>query len=106
MAETAQNNSTVDTLKNELDKLRTQIEGMVKNFETTKGEKASDLVDKLSAELEKLKSGAKNQAGRLYDAGQDGVEELGEHVRKNPLLSLAIAFGAGCIISCLFRHLK
>lgn len=106
MAETTQNNSTVDTLKAELDKLRNQIEGIVKNFETTKGEKASDLVDKLSAELEKLKSGAKHQAGRIYDAGQDSVEELSEHVRKNPLLSMVIAFGTGCVISCLFRHLK
>lgn len=104
MADT--NESTIDALREELKNLRGQIENIVKTADEKKSEIGSDLVDKLSKELEKLRKNASDQAHRLYNAGQDGLGEVEDTVRKNPLVSLAVAFGAGCVLSCLFRHLR
>lgn len=104
MADT--NENAIDALRDELKNLRGQIENIVKTADGKKSEIGSDLVDKLSKELEKLRKNAGDQAQRIYNAGQDGLGEVEETVRKNPLVSLAVAFGAGCVLSCLFRHLR
>lgn len=96
----------IQALREELKNLRDQIENVVKTAEGKKSEISADLMDKLSRELENLRKNAGTQAHRLYDAGQEGLGEVEEHVRKNPLLSLAVAFGAGCIMACLLRHLR
>lgn len=98
--------TTVEALRGELDKLSGQIGNIIKSIEDKKSAEASDLVDKLTRELAALRSGASDKAQKLYDAGQAGVEEVGEHIRRNPLSSLLIAFGAGCVLSCLLRHLS
>lgn len=105
MAET-NNQNTVDELRAELNKLSSQIESIVKNVESRKNDVASELVDKLTRELDNIRSRASYQAHKLYDASQSGMDEVGEQVRRNPLTSLLVAFGAGCVISCLFRHLR
>lgn len=100
------NENAIDAMREELQNLRGQIENIVKTAEDKKSEIGSDLVEKLSNELEKLRKNAGDQAHRLYNAGQAGFGEVEETVRKNPLASLAVAFGAGCILSCLFRQLR
>lgn len=96
---------TLESLRGELGKLSAQVENIVKTLESKKNVDAADLVDKLSREIANLKAGASDRAQQLYSAGKDGVEEMGEHVRQNPLTSILVAFGAGCVISCLLRHL-
>lgn len=103
MAENEQ--GTIDALRAEVNKLTGQIESMVKSFKGDKEERAADLAEKLARELENLRAGASDRAKQIYAAGATGVKEVGDQVRENPLLSLAIAFGAGCVISCLFRNL-
>lgn len=101
-----QDQTTMDMLRAELNKLSGQVENIVKTFEGKKSEVNSDILEKLTKEIEQLRAGASNRASQLYNAGQAGLEEVGDQVRQNPLLSLAIAFGAGCIISCMMRHLR
>ena len=105
MADTTQQD-TMETLRAELDKLRQQLESIVKTAESKKSEMGSEILDRLTKELEHLRGAAQEQAHRIYQHGQAGYSELGDKVRENPMASLLIAFGAGCVLSCLFRHLK
>lgn len=105
MAETNEQD-TIETLRNELSKLRQQLENIVKTAEDKKNEVSGDIIDRLTKELEQLRNSARSQAHKLYETGQYGCEEVSEKVRQNPVASLLIAFGAGCVISCLFRHLR
>lgn len=105
MAEQAHENN-LEALRDDLSKLRQQMENLVKNFEEKKGDVANDIISKLSGELEHYRDMASSSARKMYDAGQNGLEEVGEQIRNNPLASLAIAFGAGCVISCLFRRMR
>lgn len=98
--------SAFDTLRADLSKLTSQIENAVKSMRGEKEAQASDLTERLIKELEHLRDGASERAKKIYSAGSDGMREVGEQVRENPLLSLLIAFGAGCVLSCLFRNLS
>lgn len=95
-----------EALRAEIDTLRAQLEKVVKSLEDKKSDLASDLADKLSKEFEHYRDAASDRARKLYDAGQSGMDEVGEHVRRNPVASLLIAFGVGCVFSCLMRHLR
>lgn len=105
MAET-QNQSVIDTLRDEINTLRAQLDSIIKTGESRKTELKDDLVDKLTRELEHLRHNAMAHAHKAYARGQEGMDEVGEHVRNNPLASLLLAFGAGCIVSCIFRHMR
>lgn len=98
--------SALDNLKAELSSLSSQVANMVKSFEKKNSPETNEMFDKISKELASLRALAGDRAHKVYEAGQSGMEEVGEHVRRNPLASLLIAFGAGCVISCIFRHLK
>lgn len=97
---------SVNGLREELNGVRTQLENLARMLDEKKGEITADVASKISGELERYRRLAHEQAHRLYDAGAAGVEEVGDQVRRNPVLSLAIAFGAGCVLSCLVRHLR
>lgn len=97
---------SMESIKAELNSLRSQFEKMVKSLEEKKGEMSSETAAKIARELEHYRNLAADRAHYMYEQGQAGLEEVGAQVRKNPLASLAIAFGAGYVISCLFKHLK
>lgn len=102
----SQDQNTLDVLLGKLGKLGNQLENLVKNAEGKKTEVSEDLLERLTRELEQIRKTARAQAHNIYESGQAGLEEVGAQVRKNPLTSLVIAFGAGFIVSCLFRHLR
>ena len=101
-----QGNQAFESLKQEFSTLKDQIENFLKNSREKKTEEGSELLQKLSKELEHLRQTANKQAHSLYETGMQGAEDVTERVRRNPLASLAIAFGAGFAISCIFRHLR
>ncbi len=98
--------STIDQLKTELETMRSQLANMLKTAEDKKSEITSDMVSRLARELAHYRHEAAHKADQLRDAGQAGLEEVGEQVRRNPLASVAIAFGAGWVLSCLFRRIR
>lgn len=100
------NDSGMATLRNDLNKLKEQIENLARDVQERKGEVSADFASKIAKEIEHYRKLASEGAQRAYAAGQNGLEDVGDQIRQNPLTSLAIAFGAGCIISCLFRHLR
>lgn len=104
MADMTQN-SALDTLREELSKLAAQVQNFVSSQEGKKGDESKELLDKVLKEMSSLKQTVSEQAQRVYSAGQSGAEEIGEQVRRNPVKSLLIAFGAGCVMSCVLRHL-
>lgn len=98
--------ATVDALKTELETLKSQLQNIVKTVEDKKGELSSDIVARIAREMDHYKQIAGHKADQLREAGQAGLDELGEQVRRNPVASLGIAFGAGFVLSCLMRHLR
>ncbi len=104
MAETRQE-ETVAALRNEITTLRAQMEGLVKNLGEKKEELTANAEKKLAAELEHYRGLARENLSRAYEAGGEGLEELSSQVRRNPIASIAVAFGAGCVLSWLLRKL-
>lgn len=100
------NQSTVDSLKQEINSLRGQLESIIKTVEEKRHDMASDMAHKIANEIEHCRHKAAQRAGQLRDAGKEGLGEVEAQVRKNPLASLLIAFGAGWVISCMLRHLR
>lgn len=104
MADTRQE-ETVTALRDEVTALRAQLENIVRNLGEKKEELAANAEKKLAAELEHYRGLARENLGRAYDAGSEGIEELSAQVRRNPIASLIAAFGAGCVLSWLLRKL-
>ena len=97
MADQTQN-TALDSLREEMGKLAAQVQNFVNSHTDKKGDDSNELLDKLLKEMASLRQSISKSA-------QSGVEEVENKVRGNPLTSLLIAFGAGCVISCLIRHL-
>lgn len=88
----------------ELGKLRAQLENLLKQAQEKKDEASSEVLEKLSRQIETLRQKVGPHMQTVYHAGQTGVTETEKFVRQNPLLSIGIAFGAGCVLGCLFRR--
>lgn len=97
---------TVEELRKELGAMREQMDSLLETLKDRKDEVGGELSSRLAREFEHYRHLAHDQARRFHDAGSAGMEEVSEQVRRNPMTSLLIAFGAGCVISCLFRHLR
>ena len=100
------NEESMDTLRNELNTLRDQMETLVKSLGEKGGEASSDMVAKLERELEHYRRMAADKVHKAYEAGSAGIEQVGAQVRRNPVTSLLVAFGAGCALSWLFRQYR
>lgn len=97
--------SIYDSLRQEFSQLKDQVQSMMHNLESKKSGELSEKLDKLTRELGQLRASANEKVHKVYDAGQAGLGEVEAHIRKTPLRCLMIAFGAGCVISWLFRNL-
>ena len=100
------NEESIDALQDELNTLRNQMETLVKSLGEKGEEASSDMVAKLEKELEHYRKLAADKMHKAYEAGSAGIEQVGEQVRRNPVASLLAAFGAGCVISWLFRQYR
>ena len=97
---------TVDQLRQELNAMREQMDSLLETLKDKKDELGGEVSSRLARELAHYRHLAQEQAHRLQNAGSAGMEEVSEQVRRNPMMSLLIAFGAGCVFSCLFRNLR
>lgn len=97
---------TMEDLRKELGSLREQMETLFNTLKEKKDDVAGDVSSRVAREIGHYRQFAQDGARKVYDAGAAGVEEVSEQVRRNPLASLLIAFGAGCVLSSLFRHLR
>lgn len=98
----ADTETTMEALQAELDSLRSQLQDMANK---AKG-KEHELVDRIGQEFGRYRSIAREHGGHLVDMGEAGLDEVAAQIRRNPLASLGIAFGAGWVLSCIWRHLR
>jgi len=82
--------------------LREEIATLRKEF----AEMMELVKDKSGSYAEDISETVEKSAEVVYEKGNLGLEEINERVRKNPVASLAIAFGVGYIISKLFSSDK
>ena len=97
---------TVEELRKELNAMREQMDSLLETLKEKKDEVSGEVSSRLARELAHYRKFAHEHAQKVYDAGSAGMDEVSDQVRKNPMASLLIAFGAGCFLSCLFRHLR
>ena len=93
-----------EAIQNELGKFRKELENLLKRAQESKDNVSSEIIDKLSKQIENLRQNASEHVQNLYHAGQSGVEQTEKFVRQNPLLSIGIAFGAGCLLAALLKR--
>lgn len=103
---TAKATQAAEDLREEFEALRKDVTEIMELLK----DKGSAVKDELGAELEEkfedYQTKARQGAEDAYEKGAEGLEDVGERIRKNPLASLAIAFGAGYIISKLMEQSK
>lgn len=103
MAENApESRSMMETFQEEMKHLRSRIEAIAKNIDDKRHEMTADMAQKIAKELDQ----ARAKAQQLKHAGQARINDVEDRVRQSPVASLAIAFGAGWLLSCLFRRLR
>lgn len=106
MADNTASQSSIDALRAELESMREQIKSLAQPIGNKVHETAEELGSKLSKDIEHYRHLAAARAAQLRDLGQTGLEDVGEQVRRNPVASLLVAFGVGCLVTSIFRSLR
>ena len=101
---TVKNEENIDVLKDEVQALRKQMENLAKAVEKNASGKAAAMTAGLEEEIDKYQKMAADKLQKALNAGSDGVENISDRIRQNPLGSLLLAFGAGYVISRIFRQ--
>lgn len=105
MATAKSNESDLD-LREEFDVLRKQVSEVLSELQSKGKDKSSRLADKLEAELGNYQEKAGQKLQDAYDASSANLNEVGEQIRRNPVTSLLVAFGAGYVLSRLLASGK
>ncbi|GJL73795.1 MAG: hypothetical protein NMNS01_29940 [Nitrosomonas sp.] len=106
MATNTKSNETQSDLREEFETLRTQVTELMQALKDKGEDKAERLGKKLESEFGHYQDKAERKLHDAYDAGEAGVDELSERVRKSPVTSLLVAFSAGYIISKILDNDK
>jgi len=102
-------NVDLDFLKAEFNRFRSEMAGMKDRLSAN----ASDALDQMgnylngsgmSSRLAALETELDALAGKLKGTGKVAVNKLEGQVSEKPLISIAIAFGAGLLVSQLLRR--
>ena len=101
---TVKNEDNIDALKDEIQALRKQMESLAKTVEDNASGRAASMPPGLEEEIGKYQKMAAEKLQKALDSGSDGIENISERIRQNPLGSLLLAFGAGYVISRIFRQ--
>jgi ElaB/YqjD/DUF883 family membrane-anchored ribosome-binding protein len=88
-------------IRSELDSLKSQLSDLLDSAQEEGSSKASRLQKKVGRQVEHYKEAATDKAEEAMEAGMDGLYQVQRQMRKNPVLALSIAFGAGYLVSRL-----
>ena len=105
MAATKANQAT-EELRQEVESLRKELSEMVEMFKDKSGNYAEEIAGTVEEKLVAYKDKAEEGAEAVYEKGVEGLEEINNRVRKNPVASLAIAVGVGYLLSKLLNNDK
>ena len=95
-------NKTADAnfdIQVEFEKMSAQFSKLLDALKDKGETKVSELQGKLVDEFADYKDVASEKVRKAQAVGSEGVEQVEGYIRKNPLTSLAIAFGVGFILS-------
>lgn len=92
-----------ETLKKDIEELRSSIEKLSKDVSTMGDSMAKDLKARAGEAAGNIRDGAKAVASDIGAKGKQSAEAVEQTVREHPLQSLLVAFGAGLLISQLIR---
>jgi ElaB/YqjD/DUF883 family membrane-anchored ribosome-binding protein len=99
----------LDFLKQEFNRFRDELAGMKGKM----GSNASEALDQISAylnghglssRLNSLEAELEAFAGKFKGTGKDAITKLEHQVGERPIISIAVAFGVGMLVSQLFRR--
>lgn len=103
---TSKANQAAEDLRDDFDALRKEVAEMMKLLKDKGSHYAEDLSEQVEEKFADYQKKAQQGAETIYEKGNEGLEEVGSRVRKNPVASLAIAFGVGYVISKLMDQGK
>lgn len=103
---TAKNTDPEFDLREEFESLRKLVGELLTEVQTKGKETSSRLADKLESELDHYQEKAGQKLHDAYDAGSAGLDDVSERIRRNPVASLLVAFGAGYVLSRLLGNDK
>lgn len=95
--------SNTGSIQDEVKSLRDEVASMAHTIGARNREAIEALGSKISSQLGQLDLLSGDGAKKALDTGQAALDQLCEHVRKNPASSLMAAFGAGVILASLLR---
>lgn len=90
---------TDDDMRNEFENLKNQVNDLMNSIKNQGEHKANKIMEKVGSKLEDYEQKASSKAHDIYDAGSEGIDSINAQIRKNPLMSLVIAFGTGYVLS-------
>jgi ElaB/YqjD/DUF883 family membrane-anchored ribosome-binding protein len=99
----------LDFLKQEFSRFRDELAGMKGKMGSNASEALDQITaylngDGLSSRLNSMQAELEALAGKFKDTGKDAVTRLEQQVGERPIISVAVAFGVGVLVSQLFRR--
>lgn len=88
-----------ENLQEEVETLRKDMNEMMELLKSSGSDIKDELSDALEEKFAKYQTKTQNSVADLYEKGGEGLDDIGQKIKDNPLASLAIAFGAGYILS-------
>jgi ElaB/YqjD/DUF883 family membrane-anchored ribosome-binding protein len=82
----------------EFDTLRTQVNELLQSLKSKTEATSATLGENIENKVEHYQEKAEQKLHDAYAAGNAGLNDVGEHIRKNPVASMLIAFGVGYTI--------
>ncbi|OQX07227.1 MAG: hypothetical protein BWK73_28635 [Thiothrix lacustris] len=96
-----QHSKTTETdidFRAEFDTLHTQVNELLESLKSKAEATSATLGENIESKVEHYHDKAEQKLHDVYEAGNAGLNDVGEHIRKNPVASMLIAFGVGFAI--------
>jgi ElaB/YqjD/DUF883 family membrane-anchored ribosome-binding protein len=102
---TTKESTDMDSLKEELANLRSDVASLVASLGKISQSKLTEAADSVTETLEENTNwdDMKSQIEQARAQGEQLSKDLGEEVSRHPLASIAIAFGIGYIVSKIVK---
>jgi len=104
MAKTLKSTDEIGTIRKDLEAISGDLKNLTKHVETQGKMTAADLKAKAQENYTHLKDKAQENITNLQDYSKDQLAVVEKEIRAKPAQSVAIAFGAGILLSALFRR--
>lgn len=98
-------NGTVEgVIKSDLEALRSDLSALIRDVAGMREQITTDAKSKIDKTITKVSGLVKSEAEELSELARDQVDTARDTVKRNPLASVAIAFGVGLVLAHLTRR--